>query len=237
MRSAATYGIILLLIMACSESTDPQQPPPVSDTFDDVSADAGADTSSVPDVPTHVEGLIEGRPCPTDSTATYDNTGGPFLLNWCTGCHSALLPAGERAGAPLGVDFDTPAGIEAKLLRIYARSADHNVTMPPIDTVPAHERIRIGDWITCGAPGLDEAVLLSIEPTDPPPGNGTTPGTGPTITSCEDNSDCEGKCPGGKTDCICVQKMQGKVCTRSCTTAADCPKKGNFECTDGVCSK
>mgnify|MGYP001257585280 CR=1 FL=1 len=102
MRSAATYGIILLLIVPCSESTYPQQPSPVSDTFDDVSADAGADTSSVPDVPTHVEGLIEGRMCPTDSTANYDNTGGPFLLNWCTGCHSSLLPQGERAGGAFG---------------------------------------------------------------------------------------------------------------------------------------
>jgi hypothetical protein len=241
MRRVTTHGFVLLLLMACSENTDPHQPSPVPDTFDEVSpdtnADTNADTALLPDVPTHVEGLIEGRMCPTDSTANYDNTGGPFLLNWCTGCHSSLLPQGERAGAPLGVDFDTPAGIEEQLLRIYARSADNNVTMPPVGGVSAHERTLLGDWITCGAPGLDEAVLRSIEPAEPPPTNGNTPGTGGAMTPCVDNSDCEGQCPGSNTGCICVQKAQGDVCARPCTTDADCPKKGNFLCTDGVCSK
>jgi len=237
MRRATTHGIVLLLIIACSESTGRQQASPISDTVDEVSPGTDADSSPQKDVPTHVEGLIEGRLCPTDSTANYDNTGGPFLLSWCTGCHSSLLPSGERAGAPLGVDFDTPAGIKDQLLRIYARSADHNVTMPPVDAVPAHDRTLIGDWITCGAPGLDEAVLLSIEPTDPPPTNGNTPGSGGGATSCTDNSDCEGKCPGSKTGCVCAQKKHGDVCSRPCTTAADCPKKGTFLCTDGVCSK
>ena len=240
MGKAATHCLGLVLLMACSESTGAHQLTPVSDTSEqsvpDIGTDTRTDTAALPDGPTHVEGLIEGRLCPTDSTATYDNTGGPFLLSWCTGCHSSLLPEGQRAGATLGVNFDTPAGIEQQLLRIYARAADHNVTMPPVDAVSADERTRVGDWITCGAPGLEEAILLSIEPADPPASGGTTPGTGGPMTSCADDSDCAGQCPGSKTGCICVQKMQGDVCTRPCTTVADCPKKGNFQCTDGVCS-
>jgi hypothetical protein len=243
MGRVTTLCIGLALFMACTEGTGPHQPSPVSDTSktsdtsDQSAPDTAADTTSLPDVPTHVEGLIEDRLCPTDSTANYDNTGGPFLLNWCTGCHSSLLAAGQRAGAPLGVDLDTPAGIDQQLLRIYARSADHNVTMPPVDGVPTHERTRLGDWITCGAPGLDEAILLSIEPAEPPAADDTTPGTGGPTTSCVDDSDCEGQCPGSQTGCICVQKTQGHVCARPCTTAADCPQRGNFQCTEGVCSK
>jgi hypothetical protein len=237
MDRAAAYAIVLVLFMACSETTDPNQPPPVPDTIDEVSPDIAGDAPLLPDVPTHVEGLIEGRLCPTDSVANYDNTGGPFLLNWCTGCHSSLLPNGERAGAPLGMDFDTPAGIEEQLLRIYARSADYNTTMPPVNGAPAQERILMGDWITCGAPGLDEAVLRSIALTEPPPTNDPPPGNGGPMTPCTDDSDCEDQCPGSKTGCICAQKTQGDVCARPCTTTADCPKKGNFQCTDGACSK
>jgi hypothetical protein len=83
-------------------------------------------------------------------------------VKWCTGCHSSWLPDGERAGAPIGVDFNSLNGIETPLQRIYARSADGNTTMPPIAAITDEERTRVGDWITCGAPGLTEAVFAEV---------------------------------------------------------------------------
>ncbi len=122
-------------------------------------------TSPTPSVPFDGDSLVEGRPCPPDNKTTYANTGAPILLSWCVSCHSSHVPASQRQGAPVGVDFDTIEGITDHLERIYARSGDANVTMPPVDAMSADERTRLGDWIACGAPGLDTAEL-------PEPGDG-----------------------------------------------------------------
>ena len=95
---------------------------------------------------------IEGRECPSDSYLTWESFGEGFMLDHCTGCHSALLEEGQRAGAPLGVDFNTQALVQDQLDRIYARSADDNTTMPPTDTVDTWERAALGEWLACGAP-------------------------------------------------------------------------------------
>jgi len=99
-----------------------------------------------------VEGPIEGRPCPPDSTVNAANFGMPFMLTWCAGCHSAELDEDERAGAPLGIDMDTLDASREHLLRIYARSADDNLTMPPAGGPTEEEREQLGDWLACGAP-------------------------------------------------------------------------------------
>ena len=74
------------------------------------------------------------------------------MLDHCTGCHSELLVGDQRAGAPPGVDFNTRGQVIDHLGRIYARSADDNRTMPPTDTVSDADRVRLGDWLACGAP-------------------------------------------------------------------------------------
>ena len=95
--------------------------------------------------------LIEGRECPPDNATTYTNTGGPILISWCISCHSSHVPADQRQGATVGVNFDTVIDINEQLLRIYARAGDDNNTMPPVDSLSADERRRLGDWIACGA--------------------------------------------------------------------------------------
>lgn len=92
------------------------------------------------------------RPCPPDSVLTHDNFGGPFMLNWCTGCHSSALEGPDRAGATVGIDFDTIEGIRDHSERIWARSGDQNATMPPAGGPPEMDRALLGEWLACGAP-------------------------------------------------------------------------------------
>ena len=96
------------------------------------------------------------RPCPEDTFLTFEDFGGPFLYDWCTGCHSSEMQEGQRQGAPLAVDFDTLEDARAWADRIWLRAGDHNATMPPIGGPDADERGALGEWLACGAPSLGD---------------------------------------------------------------------------------
>lgn len=97
---------------------------------------------------------LDQRPCPKQSQLSYEAFGGPFIITWCNGCHASGLPDAERQGAPLGIDFDDVAAVRLHAARIWARSADHNVTMPPVGGPELEERELLGDWLACNAPTL-----------------------------------------------------------------------------------
>jgi len=92
------------------------------------------------------------RPCPDDSFVTYESFGGPFLLTYCTGCHHSRLPADQRQGAPIDVNFDDLEDIRAWADRIWIRGADDNDSMPPVGPAGPDERALLGEWLACGAP-------------------------------------------------------------------------------------
>jgi len=127
--------------------------PSDSDTTGDASSTTGTTgapttgTTGAADYP----GLDE-RPCPEDSILTAENFGAPFMLTHCTGCHHAALKEGERAGAPLDVDFESLDKVRAQAARIWARAADQNASMPPVGPPPEAERAQLGEWLACGAP-------------------------------------------------------------------------------------
>lgn len=98
---------------------------------------------------------LSERACPPDSFLTYESFGGPFIYSYCSGCHSKDLPEGMRQDAPIGSDFDTLESTRAWADRIWARAADHNLTMPPIGGPDDDEREMLGEWLACGAPTLD----------------------------------------------------------------------------------
>ena len=96
---------------------------------------------------------VPGRACPPDSGVTWDNFAERFFQRHCTECHSAALEgAGERSNAPDTVDLDTREQVQRWTLRIYARSADDNASMPPGGGTSARDRVELGDWLACGAP-------------------------------------------------------------------------------------
>jgi hypothetical protein len=219
--------------------------------------DAGDGFDSGPRVPS----LIEGRECPPDNATTYANTGAPILTSWCTPCHSSHVPANQRQHATMGVNFDTVEGIQDQLLRIYARAGDDNDTMPPIDSLSADERQRLGDWIACGAPGLEDAILP--EPGDgglvPDMGGGGPPGrrdagmqggrdtgvqggrdtggTPPDPEGCTEDADCDAECARAPMGCSCVERRGGtRACVRNCEDDDDCP--GNtLVCVEQLCQR
>lgn len=90
-----------------------------------------------------------------DDTITWDTVGKPVLATWCVECHSSQLGPGERALAPMGVDFDTLEGARAWLDRIQVRALTVG-DMPPATTVPEGKRELLARWVACDAPGTEE---------------------------------------------------------------------------------
>jgi hypothetical protein len=80
----------------------------------------------------------------------YDNFGAPFVVNWCRGCHSSIVPKNMRQNAPLDVNFDTEADVTHWAERIQARAAGAKPTMPPAGGPSTDERQLLAEWIACG---------------------------------------------------------------------------------------
>jgi hypothetical protein len=95
---------------------------------------------------------------------SYENFAGPFLLNWCVGCHSSALPADARQGAPVDLDFDSLDGIRSNLDRVRRVVVDAP-RMPPLGGPSAEDRGRFGTWLDCGAPSSG----AGFDPPPPPP--------------------------------------------------------------------
>jgi hypothetical protein len=139
--AAALAAAVLLAFGGCSEE-------PAEGETDETS-------ESEPEVEGEYASLDE-RPCPDESYLTFESFGGPFLISWCGGCHTSGVAEAERQGAPLGVDFDDVDAVRAWSARIWARSGDHNVTMPPVGGPGAEDREMLGEWLACGAPVLGD---------------------------------------------------------------------------------
>ena len=87
--------------------------------------------------------------CLRDPPLSYGNFGKGLMGRHCTGCHSSLLPEGQRNLAPVGVDLDTWAGVVQWGPRIEARSVGDAPTMPPGGGPTAQERAMLAEWLQC----------------------------------------------------------------------------------------
>lgn len=141
-------GALALVLAACGGE----------ETVDESEADLEGEGGSA-----SVYESLEERDCPEDSIVTFEDFGGPFMMTWCNGCHSSGLPEGERQGGTMGVDFDTIELIRAQADRIWIRSGDQNVTMPPVGGPDAFDRELLGEWLACGAPTNADLDLLEEE--------------------------------------------------------------------------
>jgi hypothetical protein len=171
---------VLGVLAACASETPPPEPP----------APPGAPRS------------LGERPCPEGFSLGWESFGQPFLLSWCTGCHSSGLADAERGGAPKGTDFDRLEDVRAWADRIWARAADHNRGMPPVGGPDDADRELLGAWLACGAPGTDDGW--------PAPSGGTGSGGGPAPT-----------CPGDPADDACAACVKDKCCAEAVACVND----------------
>lgn len=90
--------------------------------------------------------------CPPGGTdLTYDNFGASFINAHCQSCHGS--ESNDRQGAPGEFIFDTHEQVIRHKERIFVRSAAENDSMPPgPDDPPLDERMKLADWLACGAP-------------------------------------------------------------------------------------
>ena len=146
-REIARAALFAVAVAACGTGDvgRPSSPSPAA------TPDA-ADSGAPPAIDAATYKALSDRPCPKGSTLDYDNFGGPFVLTWCAGCHSAALPEGSRQNAPITVNFDHVEDVRAHAARIWARAADDNAQMPPAGGPNASDREQLGEWLACGAP-------------------------------------------------------------------------------------
>ena len=148
------------LLLACGGEEAPEDPVSLDPCAGDAGAACGADAApgdqdatrpdAAPDPATWTS--LAARPCPEDSFLNYYNFGRAFMLNWCTACHSEHMAQGDRANAPVGIDFNTVELVRTHSERVWVRSGDLNETMPPFGGPSAEERAALGAWLACGAP-------------------------------------------------------------------------------------
>lgn len=139
MRCAASLAIAVLLA-ACDAGE-------ANESGDD--SGSGGESSESGDVEWMT---LADRPCPDDSTLTWESFGGPFVLSYCSTCHGSGLPADMRQNAPVGLDFEHVEQVRMHADRIWARAADQNATMPPAGAPAQDDRSLLGEWLACGAP-------------------------------------------------------------------------------------
>jgi uncharacterized membrane protein len=112
-----------------------------------------------------VFGPPTGSVCPDEGTQlSYENFGAPFMLQYCTHCHSRSKMGDDRHGAPTFHDFDTLSGIKAVHEHVDETAAAGpdavNEGMPDYKTPPTlEERKQLGEWIACGMP--DDADIAA----------------------------------------------------------------------------
>lgn len=116
--------------------------------------------------------------CKSSGDLTYESFAGPFLLNWCTGCHSSNLGEDERQEAPEDVNLDTLEDVLYWSDRIELRLRETR-DMPPAGGLPEADRQAFLTWLECNAEsetgGYDPPPPPETKPDPPPTGECAAP--------------------------------------------------------------
>jgi uncharacterized membrane protein len=93
-------------------------------------------------------GEATGSTCPADSTLTYTSFGQNFMQTHCVSCHNA--------GGPESPALSTLEQVRANLSEVdraaAAGPAATNTSMPEGSSITQEERLKLGEWLACGAP-------------------------------------------------------------------------------------
>ncbi|MBK6688073.1 MAG: hypothetical protein IPG45_26595 [Deltaproteobacteria bacterium] len=89
--------------------------------------------------------------CPP-SSMTQQVAGRTVVTQRCSSCHSSTLTGAARQNAPVGVDYDTLAGIRANTTKGYEQASAG--TMPPTGALSATDLENLRIYLACGAPDV-----------------------------------------------------------------------------------
>jgi len=87
---------------------------------------------------------------------SWGNTGQPFLLTYCAGCHGAEVSAEMRYGAPADSLLDSRHAVLERTTAVLSRSSDG--TMPPGGGPTELELACFTAWLEQGARGRGDAL-------------------------------------------------------------------------------
>lgn len=112
-----------------------------------------------PDFPLAAEQIPQPGATPCGEW-TYENFGAEFFYRYCLLCHHEEN-VGDRArfDAPTGINFNRLSGIRQFLARIRLRAGVQGDMPPRLLPVPQPteaERMRLIEWLDCGAPPAAE---------------------------------------------------------------------------------
>lgn len=173
----------------------------------------------------------ETTSCDTSSTLSYESFGGPFFLNWCTGCHSSKIPEGSRQDAPVEINFDSIADIRSHQSRIFDKAV-HSHKMPPAGGPNDVERELLGQWLGCGAPSTTEG----FDPPDAPPIKTDPPPTGECAKQKMSLEEALlPRCSAETTTCVanCALEQEEQYvegCRDACLEADTTPPASGMDC-------
>ena len=91
-------------------------------------------------------GSATGSTCPSDSTLTYQNFGQAFASSYCSACHAGREQPNLTTQAAIVANRD-------EIDRVAAAGPNAtNTQMPEDGSVSSDERLKLGEWLACGAP-------------------------------------------------------------------------------------
>ena len=77
--------------------------------------------------------------CPKGTSLTYENFGEPFMLSYCTSCHSSAMSGESRAGAPEQINLDSHNEIVLWRIAIFNNATGRKLVVVKKDeTKPAN---------------------------------------------------------------------------------------------------
>jgi mono/diheme cytochrome c family protein len=109
-----------------------------------------------PEVPGVVDGTCDpGRRDEVTSQEYFDTVMVPQIFEpHCSRCHWSDKTGAERHGAPVSVDYDTPAAAGSRASSTWFRVSTYD--MPPMGVVPTlDEMATLNEWLNCA---LDAAT-------------------------------------------------------------------------------
>ena len=87
--------------------------------------------------------------CPSDSETVWSDVE-PIFTEHCISCHDSSLSGADRAGAPAGYNYDSPAAAAASPNWTWAEvTLGH---MPPSEPLAEADQQLIQEWLACGGP-------------------------------------------------------------------------------------